>query len=35
MEGVAAMKSGIEGAMSGGMLNEAKIVTLSRRQKRV
>lgn len=35
MEGVEAMKSGIEGAMRGGMLKEAKMVTLSRRQKSV
>jgi hypothetical protein len=34
MLGVDAMKSGIEGAISGGTLKEAKIVTLSRRQKR-
>jgi hypothetical protein len=33
--GVAAIESGIEGAMSAGMLKEAKIVMLSRRQKSV
>lgn len=33
MSGVEAAKSGIEGATSGGMLKEAKIVMLSRRQK--
>jgi hypothetical protein len=33
--GVEATKSGIEGAMRAGMLNDAKIVMLSRRQKRV
>lgn len=31
--GVDAIKSGIEGAIRAGTLNEAKIVTLSRRQK--
>lgn len=31
--GVEATKSGMEGAMSGGMLKDAKTVTLSRRQK--
>lgn len=35
MAGVGAMKSGIFGARRGGTLKEAKIVTLSRRQKRV
>jgi hypothetical protein len=35
MPGVAATKSGIEGAIKAGMLKEAKIVMLSRRQKRV
>lgn len=35
MCGVAASESGISGAMSAGMLNEAKIVMLSRRQKSV
>lgn len=34
IDGVLAMKSGIEGAIRGGMLNEAKMVILSRRQKR-
>lgn len=33
MSGVEATKSGIEDATSGGMLKEAKIVMLSRRQK--
>lgn len=35
MESVGARKSGIRGARSGGTLKEAKMVTLSRRQKRV
>lgn len=35
MAGEDAMKSGIEGAIRGGTLNEAKIVMLSRRQKSV
>ena len=35
MDGVDAMKSGIDGAMRAGTLKEAKMVTLSRRQKRV
>lgn len=35
MPGVGAIQSGIEGAMSGGTLKDAKMVTLSRRQKRV
>lgn len=34
MECVEAMESGIDGAMRIGMLKEAKIVRLSRRQKR-
>ncbi len=33
--GVAAMASGIDGATRAGILNEAKIVMLSRRQNRV
>lgn len=32
MPGVAATESGMDGAMRGGMLNEAKMVMLSRRQ---
>lgn len=35
MSGVEAMKSGIEGPIREGTLKEAKIVTLSRRQKSV
>lgn len=35
MSGVEAIKSGIEGATTGGMLKEAKMVILSRRQKSV
>lgn len=34
MVGLEARKSGIEGAMRAGMLKEAQIVMLSRRQKR-
>lgn len=34
MPGVEAMESGIEGAIRAGTLKEAKMVTLSRRQKR-
>ena len=34
MSGVEARAVGMDGAMSGGMLKEAKMVMLSRRQKR-